>query len=253
MDGTVFQIAVFLGATFVAALVAGVTGLCLRADRRRGLAACPDAAQTATLTSRLRPDRAGLRHLENAACLQLEPDRGRISSAARRAVAIGVLVLHWANPAYLRIGDRRRSSCCIRSTASPVPTLKPERGGIGGRHRRRLYRAACSARPTGFAGILIVHLVRPARLAADMQRGVFQPVSCRDCMAMSRAGAWRHRFDSSATPCRLLLLGLPALAAGTWAGFALYGRLGRCGLSQGRAGSAARFRLCHCILSLVDE
>jgi hypothetical protein len=76
---------------------------------------------------------------------------------------------------------------------------------------------------TGFAGILIVIWSGLRGWSRDVQRGVFQPASVvLLVMCMLALGVTGSIARDTAT---LAVLGLPALGAGTWAGFKVYGRL----------------------------
>jgi uncharacterized membrane protein YfcA len=76
---------------------------------------------------------------------------------------------------------------------------------------------------TGFAGILVVIWCQMRGWPRDVQRGVFQPAS----VALLAMCAAAFGVSGSVAPhtMYLFLIGLPVLAAGTWAGFQLYGRL----------------------------
>ena len=75
----------------------------------------------------------------------------------------------------------------------------------------------------GFPGILIVIWCGLRGWPKDQQRGVFQPASVA-MLIMSAIGLGATGSIPVGT-VMLFLLGLPALALGTWAGFRLYGRI----------------------------
>ena len=75
----------------------------------------------------------------------------------------------------------------------------------------------------GFPGIIIVIWCSLRGWPRDVQRGVFQPVSVA-LLAMS-AVALGATGSIALNTVYLFLIGLPALALGTWAGFRLYGRI----------------------------
>jgi hypothetical protein len=76
---------------------------------------------------------------------------------------------------------------------------------------------------TGLAGILVTIWSGLRGWPKDEQRAVFQPVGV-SIFAMS--AAWLGAKGAlSGDIVRLFLIGLPALALGTWLGFKLYGRL----------------------------
>ena len=75
----------------------------------------------------------------------------------------------------------------------------------------------------GFPGIIVVIWCSLRGWSRDVQRGVFQPVSVA-LLGMSALGL-AATGSISASTLKLFLIGLPALALGTWTGFALYGRV----------------------------
>jgi uncharacterized membrane protein YfcA len=142
-------------------------------------------------------------------------------AAAAPGVAIGVLILRWANPAHLRAGIGvflvlyalyallRPPIQLVRAAVAADVAVGFLSGILGGM--------------TGFAGILIVIWSGMRGWPPDVQRGVFQPASVATVMmsgvALGLGGA------ISRDTIELFLIGLPALALGTWVGFALYGKL----------------------------
>ena len=89
MDATIVNLAIYLTATFAAALVTGVA-VCFRIGRRRDLAAYPHANPDGDIDHRLRFCRAGYFGLEITACVAM-------------ASAVAVLI---------RWGLRRPFGCC---------------------------------------------------------------------------------------------------------------------------------------------
>jgi uncharacterized membrane protein YfcA len=76
---------------------------------------------------------------------------------------------------------------------------------------------------TGLAGILVTIWCTVRGWPKDEQRAVFQPVGV-SIFAMS--AAWLGAKGAlSGDIVQLFVIGLPALALGTWLGFKLYGRL----------------------------
>jgi hypothetical protein len=73
MDGTILNAAIYLTATFAAALVTGVAGFAFRIGCRRRLAARPYADADRNVDHRLRAGGAGHLGLETAARAALEP------------------------------------------------------------------------------------------------------------------------------------------------------------------------------------
>jgi uncharacterized membrane protein YfcA len=76
---------------------------------------------------------------------------------------------------------------------------------------------------TGLSGIIIVIWCQLRNWSKDRQRGIFQPVlfstMLMTTVSLSVAGAVTPEF------IKLYLLGLPCIAAGTWVGIQLYGKL----------------------------
>jgi uncharacterized membrane protein YfcA len=76
---------------------------------------------------------------------------------------------------------------------------------------------------TGLPGFIITVWCQLRGWKKDFQRAVFQPVMlaaiAANLVSLGFAGAFTGEI------LRLFLLGLPAMAAGLWAGFKLYGRL----------------------------
>ena len=76
---------------------------------------------------------------------------------------------------------------------------------------------------TGLAGILVTIWCTLRGWPKDEQRAVFQPAALA-IFVMSAAWLGAKGALSGET-VQLFLIGLPALALGTWLGFKLYGRL----------------------------
>jgi uncharacterized membrane protein YfcA len=136
-------------------------------------------------------------------------------------VPIGTLLLRIADPSYLRSGVG------VLLVAYGIygltqPALKPVQagrafdGGVG-----FLNGILCGL--TGFPGFIITIWCQLRGWPKDAQRAVFQPVILgafvMTAISLSVAGA------VTAETLKLYLLGLPALLAGLWLGFKLYGKL----------------------------
>ena len=137
-------------------------------------------------------------------------------------IALGVAVLRWASPIYLRIGvGLLLVLFSLYNLARPqLPQMKQAgraadgavgvlNGVIGG--------------ATGLAGIVTVIWTSMRGWSRDEQRAVFQPTAVASFLMIIVAfgGVGIITLDT----VRLFLLGLPALALGTWLGWMLYGRL----------------------------
>jgi uncharacterized membrane protein YfcA len=136
-------------------------------------------------------------------------------------VPTGTLLLTYIDPAYLRSGVGALL-VIYGSYGLAQPKLKPVAGsvasdaGIG-------FMNGMLAGLTGLPGFIITIWCQLRGWPKDVQRAVFQPVMLAaivmNIMALGIAGAM------TADTMRLYLLGLPAVAAGLWVGFKLYGKL----------------------------
>jgi uncharacterized membrane protein YfcA len=220
MDGALLQISVFLAATFVAALVAGVTGFAFALIAAAAWLHVLTPIETATLTVSygLIVQGYGAWKLRHAF------DWSRVWPfvlGGAPGATLGALVLRWANPAHMRMGIA--AFLVLYSVYSLTrPELKPVRAGIAA-DAAVGFLGGLLGGMAGFPGIVVVIWCGLRGWTKDEQRAVFQPVAvallAMSGMALAGTGSIsRHTVE-------LFLTGLPALAAGTLAGFALYGRL----------------------------
>ncbi len=220
MDGSILNLGLFLGATFAAALVAGLAGFAF------GLIAAAiwlhilTPLQTATLIVGYGLIVQGyavwkLRHA-------LSWDRlWPFLSAPRRA---------WRSACWCSDGPIRRMCesrlapcwCCMPLYGLARPALQTGACWRGCRHRRGLPQRR-ARRLTGLAGIIVVIWSGVRGWPKDVQRGVFQPVGVAT-FAMTAIGLGATGTIAADT-LKLFLFGLPVLLAGTWLGLKLYGRL----------------------------
>ncbi len=152
-------------------------------------------------------------------------------------VPIGTMLLTYINPAHLRIGvGVLLVLYSIYGLAKP--TLKPVQGGdpvdVGIGILNGLLGGL-----TGLGGIVVTVWVQLRGWPKDVQRIIFQPVilAAQAMTAISLAFAGAYMPET----IKLYLYGLPMLAAGTWTGLKLYGRL-----------DDARFRQIILVLLLVS-
>ena len=221
MDAVSGELALFLTATFISALVAGLSGFAF------GLVAASiwlyvlTPLQTTTLIVAFGLIVQGysvwkLRHA--LSWRNLWP----FLLGAAFGVPLGVAILAYANP------DRIRTSIGIVLIAYAAytlfrPPLKlPAAGGriadtgVG-------FLNGVLAGITGLAGILVIIWCGLRGWPKDRQRAVFQPVAV-GIFAMT--ALWiGFRGALTAETMRLFLFGLPVLLAGTWSGLKLYGYL----------------------------
>ena len=137
-------------------------------------------------------------------------------------IPVGVAALRWASPIHLRIGvGLLLVLFSLYNLARPqLPDMKKAgrtadgavgvlNGMIGG--------------ATGLAGIVTVIWTSMRGWSRDEQRAVFQPTGVASFLMIIMAFGGIGIITSDTI--RLFLLGLPALAVGTWLGWMLYGKL----------------------------
>jgi uncharacterized membrane protein YfcA len=136
-------------------------------------------------------------------------------------VPIGTMLLTYLNPAYLRSGVGVLLVLYgIYGLAQPKLRSAPDRvsadAGIG-------FVNGMLAGLTGLPGFIITIWCQLRGWTKDVQRAVFQPVMLAaiavNVISLGIAGA------ITAHILQLYLLGLPAMVAGLWVGFKLYGKL----------------------------
>jgi uncharacterized protein len=220
MDGLPPDLLIFLLATFLGALVAGLSGFAF------GLVAASiwlyilTPLQTASLIIAFGLIVQGyavwkLRHALD--WNRLWP----LVAGAAVGVPIGVVILTWANPVYVRAGVGV-FLVLYSLYALFRPALKPVTAGpaadIGAGFLNGMV-----AGITGLAGILVTIWCGLRGWPKDQQRAIFQPVAVATFVMTA---IWIGAKGAITTETiRLFLFGLPALLAGTWLGMKLYGRL----------------------------
>ena len=211
----------FLGATFVAALVAGLAGFAF------GLVAAAiwlyilTPLQTATLIIAFGLIVQGYAVWKLRRALVWQQIAPLVLGAAV-GVPLGVAILANANPPYLR-GAAGTVLTLYSLYGLWRPAMKPFAAGgmaadIGAGVANGVVGGA-----TGLAGIVATIWCQLPGGPKDQQRAVFQPVSVAT-FAMSAAWLGGQGAISSDV-IALFALGLPVLLAGTWAGLKLYGKL----------------------------
>jgi uncharacterized protein len=213
--------ALFLAATFAAALVAGLAGFAF------GLVAAAvwlhilTPLQTATLIIAFGLIVQGYSVWMLRAALSWQRLWPFLLGAAL-GVPIGVGILEWANPSHLR-----RAIGAVLALYGIYglarPTLQPIKAGGAPADAGVGFLNGVLGAMTGFAGILVTIWCGLRGWPKDVQRATFQPVGVA-IFAMS--AVWLGGSGSvSADTAKLFLIGLPVLLAGTWTGLRLYGRL----------------------------
>lgn len=221
MDGSLLDIAIFLLATFIGAVIVGVSGFAF------GLVAAAlwlhvlSPVQTATLIIAFGLILQGYAvfHLRNAL------DWRRLAPfvlGAAFGVPAGVAVLDWADPVRVRAGTG--AFLILYSLYALLrPTLKPITHGGAAADTAVGFLNGVLAGVTGLAGILVTIWCGLRGWPKDEQRAVFQPAAVAIFLMTA---AWLGAKGAlSRDTVQLFLIGLPALGLGTWVGFKLYGRL----------------------------
>jgi uncharacterized membrane protein YfcA len=221
MDGFALEIPIFLVATFIGALVAGLSGFAF------GLVAASiwlyilTPLQTVTLIIVFGLIVQGysvwkLRHALN--WQKLWP----FVVGAAIGVPVGVTLLTWADPQHVKAGVG--VFLVLYSLYALLrPTMKPITGGGAAADAGVGFLNGVLGGMTGLAGILVTIWCGLRGWPKDVQRTVFQPVAVGIfLMSVLWLGA---KGAVTIEAIKLFLIGLPALLAGTWLGIRLYGRL----------------------------
>jgi uncharacterized membrane protein YfcA len=221
MDGLALELPLFVFATFAGALAAGLSGFAF------GLVAASiwlyilTPVQTATLIIGF-----GL-IVQGYAVWKLRTrlDWTRLWPfvlGAALGVPVGVGILTWANPAHMRIGVG--AFLVLYSLYALFrPAIAPVKGGGAAADAGAGFLNGVLGGITGLAGILVTIWCGLRDWPKDAQRTVFQPVAVATfLMSALWIGA---RGAITPDTIKLFLIGLPALLAGTWLGFRLFGRL----------------------------
>ena len=221
MDAVSGELALFLTATFISALVAGLSGFAF------GLVAASiwlyvlTPLQTTTLIVAFGLIVQGysvwkLRHALN--WRNVWP----FLLGAAFGVPTGVAILAYASPGRIRTSIGLVLIAYAAYTLYRPPLKRPAAGGkiadsgVG-------FLNGVLAGITGLAGILVIIWCGLRGWPKDQQRAVFQPVAV-GIFAMT--ALWiGFKGALTAETMRLFLFGLPVLLAGTWLGLKLYGYL----------------------------
>ena len=221
MDGFSLELPIFLLATFAGALVAGLSGFAF------GLVAASiwlyilTPLQTATLIIAFGLIVQGYAVWKLRRALDWKKLIPFMLGAAL-GVPVGVFILTWANPAHGRIGVG--AFLVLYSLYALFrPAINPVRAGGGAADAGVGLLNGVLGGITGLAGILVTIWCGLRGWPKDVQRTVFQPVAVAIfLMSALWIGA---KGTVTAETVKLFLIGLPALLAGTWLGFRLFGRL----------------------------
>ena len=219
--GLPLELPLFLFATFAGALVAGLSGFAF------GLVAASiwlyilTPLQTATLIIAFGLIVQGYAVWKLRRALDWKKLIPFMLGAAL-GVPVGVFILTWANPAHVRIGVG--AFLVLYSLYALFrPAINPVRAGGAAADAGVGLLNGVLGGITGLAGILVTIWCGLRGWPKDVQRTVFQPVAVAIfLMSALWIGA---KGTVTAETVKLFLIGLPALLAGTWLGFRLFGRL----------------------------
>jgi len=221
MDGFPLELPIFLFATFAGALVAGLSGFAF------GLVAASiwlyilSPLQTATLIIAFGLIVQGYAVWKLRRALDWRKLWPFVLGAAL-GVPVGVFILTWANPAHVRMGVG--AFLVLYSLYALFrPAIAPVRAGGAAADAGIGFLNGVLGGITGLAGILVTIWSGLRGWPKEVQRTVFQPVAVATfLMSALWIGA---KGAVTADIVKLFLIGLPALLAGTWLGFRLFGRL----------------------------
>ena len=228
MDVLTFDFAFFLLATFAAALVAGLAGFAF------GLVAAAvwlhilTPLQTASLIIAFGLIVQGVAVWKLRRALQW--DRlWPFLIGAFLGVPMGVAVLAWADPDYMR-ASVGALLILYSSYGLARPAMKPIRAGGASADAGVGLLNGILGGATGLAGIIVTIWCGLRGWPKDSQRAVFQPVGVA---IFALSAFWLGMGGAVGTDTvRLFVLGLPVLLAGTWLGLSLYGRVSEAGFRK---------------------
>jgi uncharacterized membrane protein YfcA len=228
MDSTVINLAIYLTATFEAALVTGVAGFAF------GLVAAAvwlhilTPIQTATLIIAFGLVVQGISVWKLRHALRWRRLWPFLFGAAF-GVPLGVALLDWTPPDQVRVTVG--AVLALFSVYSLIrPAMKPVKRGGAPADVGVGFLNGILGGLTGLAGILTTIWCGVRGWPKDEQRAVFQPIGVA-IFAMS--GLWLGASGAISTDTAwFFLVGLPALLAGTWVGLKLYGRLDEVGFRK---------------------
>lgn len=222
MDGGIVHYALFLLATFSAALAAGVAGFAFGLIAAAVWLHILPPLQTAALIIAFGILVQGIAVWKLRRALDWRRLWPFIAGSAS-GVPIGVAILDWANVRYVQIGVGVflvlfALYSLARPALGPIHAGgRPLDSGVG-------FLNGVLAGLSGLAGILVVIWCGLRGWPKDVQRTVFQPVGVA---TFAMAALWLGATTSviAADTIKLFLIGLPVLLAGTWLGLKLYGRV----------------------------
>ena len=219
MDGSTFELPLFLIATFAGAFVAGLSGFAF------GLVAAslwlyiltPLQSASLIVGFGLLVQGYSVWKLRRALNWRLP-----FVAGAAFGVPAGVALLTWSDPRSIRIAVG--VFLVLYSVyAFFRPALKPVTVGGIGADAAVGFANGLLAGLTGLAGILVTIWTGLRGWSKDVQRAVFQPVAVAIFLMTA---AWLGVNGTLETETiKLFVLGLPMVVAGTWLGLKLFGRV----------------------------
>jgi uncharacterized membrane protein YfcA len=228
MDAVTLDLAIFLLATFTAALVAGLAGFAFGLVAAAAWLHVLTPLQTASLIIAFGLIVQGVAVWKLRHAVQWQRLWPFLAGGVL-GVPLGAAVLSYANPDYMRAGvGALLILYSIYALARPAlrPVLAggaPADAGVG------LLNGILGG-ATGLAGILVTIWCGLRGWPKDVQRTVFQPtgvaIFALSAVALGFSGA------ADADTIRLFLIGLPILLLGTWLGLRLYGRVDESGFRK---------------------
>jgi uncharacterized membrane protein YfcA len=228
MDDVWLHYALFLVATFAAALVAGLSGFAFGLIAAAAWLHFLTPIQTATLIIAFGLLVQGISVWKLRHALEWRRLWPFVLGAAI-GVPLGVAILDWADARQVQIGVGAFLAVYgVYSLARP--TLGPVHAGGAALDSGVGFLNGVLAGVTGLAGILVVIWCGLRGWSKDVQRGVFQPAAVATFVMTA---LWLGAKGAIATDTlTLFLLGLPVLLAGTWLGLKLYGRIDEAGFRR---------------------
>lgn len=221
MDGSAFELSLFLLATITGALVAGLSGFAFGLVVSSIWLYLLTPLQTAALIIAFGLIVQGYAVWKFRRALDWHKLFPFVLGAAL-GVPVGVSILSWANPVYLRAGVGALL-VLYALYALLRPAIAPVKAGGAMADAGIGFLNGVLGGITGLAGILVTIWCGLRGWPKDVQRTVFQPVAVATfLMSALWIGA---KGTITADTVKLFLVGLPALLAGSWLGLKLFGRL----------------------------
>jgi uncharacterized protein len=229
MDGLhVYDLILFVGATFAAAFVAGLAGFAFGIVAAAVWLHFLTPGQTAALIVAFGLIVQGIAVWKLRRAIKVERLWPFLAGGAI-GVPVGGEVLHWSSPAELRLGIG-----AILVLFSLYSLVRPKLVSIGGARKLAdgtigVINGAIGG-ATGLAGIVTTVWCSLRGWPPPEQRAVFQPVGVS---VFVMTGLWLGGTGMiGRDTLGLFAIGLPALCAGTWAGLKLFGQLDETGFRR---------------------